>query len=349
MEKSKSKIIAKCSQFQIGALPGHQPQEHLFVLKSTISLYSYLDIALIFQFYDISKYFDKENLKDVMDSLYQAGIMGKIYRLWYEINKSNRIKIQTGCGMSQSAETGENLAQGSIGGALASTLNLSIGIDTLFEGSTDEVSYGSTRLGPAMFQDDLARLCTTVHGAQAGNDRIDTVMNLKQLKLNIDKSSFLLLGRKTQIEKIRNIIEKDPLLLSGEIIKEKSDEKYLGEYIHSEGLSKSIDFTVQKRYWLTLSAIMEIKTILNDYRIHVPGGINTGIMLWELAVIPMILNNADTWNDIDSVTLKKLEDLQNMLIRYLFNTPRSSPIPALCWDVGMFKIKYRILQKQLNF
>ena len=59
-------------------------------------------------------------------------------------------------------------------------------------------------------------------------------------------------------------------------------------------------------------AIVEIKTIINDYRINTPGGLNTGIMLWELSVIPMILNNSETWNDIDGDTLKSLEDLQKI-------------------------------------
>ena len=92
--------------------------------------------------------------------------------MWFEINKSNKIKIQSGAGTSDEAETGENLAQGSIGGALASTLNLSIGTDNFFQSSKDEVSYAEVRLQPAMFQDDLARLCTTVQGAQAGNDKM---------------------------------------------------------------------------------------------------------------------------------------------------------------------------------
>ena len=47
VEKSKSRSIDKCNKFQIGAMPGHRSQEHLFVLKNTISLYIYLDIALI--------------------------------------------------------------------------------------------------------------------------------------------------------------------------------------------------------------------------------------------------------------------------------------------------------------
>ena len=77
VEKSKDRIVSKCSKFQIGALLGHRAQEHLFVLKSTINLFVYLNEPLIFQCWDISKYFDKESLKDTMDALYQSSPGGR--------------------------------------------------------------------------------------------------------------------------------------------------------------------------------------------------------------------------------------------------------------------------------
>ena len=123
-----------------------------------------------------------------MDALYQARVNGKLYRLWYELNKNNSIKIQTSVGMTSKAETGENVTQGQIGSGLISTLNLSEGVQDFFSGSVDEVSYGTLRLGPVMFQDDLGCLSTSAQGAQAGNHKIETIMNLKQLKINVDKS-----------------------------------------------------------------------------------------------------------------------------------------------------------------
>ena len=47
VEKSKQKIIKKCSKYQIGAIPSHRPQEHLFTIKSVIALYTMLGLALI--------------------------------------------------------------------------------------------------------------------------------------------------------------------------------------------------------------------------------------------------------------------------------------------------------------
>ena len=60
----KNKIIESFSRYQIGAAPGHRPQEHLFCVRSLISLFKLMKKPLILSFYDISKFFDKELLAD---------------------------------------------------------------------------------------------------------------------------------------------------------------------------------------------------------------------------------------------------------------------------------------------
>ena len=51
INKAKPKIVQNCSKFQIGSIPGHQPAEHLFVIKSIIALYQEQDKMLILQCY----------------------------------------------------------------------------------------------------------------------------------------------------------------------------------------------------------------------------------------------------------------------------------------------------------
>ena len=53
---------------------------------------------LIIQLYDISKFFDKENLADVMGEAYKSGIKGKMYRLVSKMNEKRMIKVLTSVG-----------------------------------------------------------------------------------------------------------------------------------------------------------------------------------------------------------------------------------------------------------
>ena len=173
--------------------------------------YEMLKISLIMQLYDISKFFDRENLQDGMNTLYNCGIHGKLYRIIYELNRKTVLKVKTGVGLSDSTELGENITQGSIGGALISTANLDYTVNNHFELSQYEISYSQIRLQPLIFQDDLSRLSSSVENAQAGNIYIEACMESKLLDLNTDKSCYIVLGNKKNMQKIKKGSNCQPL------------------------------------------------------------------------------------------------------------------------------------------
>ena len=346
---SKPRIVSKCSKFQIGGMPGHRPSEHLFCIKSIMALFEQMDIPLIMQFFDISKYFDSEVLRDAMASLYEAGICGKLYRLLFELNKETEVMIKTGVGLTKAGHVGESVAQGSIGGGLISSLNLDVEVNNFFSGSRDEVAYSNVRLQPMILQDDLARLCSSTESARAAIKRIETVMKLKQLTLNVDKSSYIVCKNSSQSKNIKDDLLLNPLTYDGLPMKEKLCEKYLGDMLSGEGLSASIRATISERHGRIYTAILEAKTILEDYRANRAGGVSVGIMLWEMAILPSLLNNSETWVNIDEDSLKKLENLQNTMLRIIFSTPTSTPKAALLWDTGVLPMEQQIEQKKLLF
>ena len=77
MDAAKDTLIHNMSKFQIETKPGHRAQEHLFVLKSVLSLYLTFDKAVILSMWDISRYFDAKCLTDVMNELHKNEIKGK--------------------------------------------------------------------------------------------------------------------------------------------------------------------------------------------------------------------------------------------------------------------------------
>ena len=125
-----------------------------------------------------------------MNSLYDAGIKGKLYRLWFMMNCDNQVKVLTSTGMTGIRTTGENVGQGTVGGAILSSLNLDVGVTEGFKESCHEIYYGGKiRLNPLLYQDDSLRLATSVSSAQYGNNLMESIMNRKLLTIN-DKSSY---------------------------------------------------------------------------------------------------------------------------------------------------------------
>ena len=81
---------------------------------------------------------------------------------------------------------------------------------------------------------------------------------------------------------------------------------------------------------------------------QVIGGIVGGLDIWEMAVIPMLLNNADVWTEIDANAVKELEYLQNLFLAVLMNVPMTGPQLALCWDTGTSKMENGIKMMKLK-
>ena len=132
-------------------------------------------------------------------------------------------------------------------------------------------------------------------------------------------------------------------------MKNKTSEKYLGDFIHSDGVSASADATVNDRHGKMISAIKEITSIVEDCRSTTLGGLKVGLEIWELAFIPSLLNNCSTWMEIKGPTVEKLEEIQNSLYRNLLNVPFTTPKASLIWEMGGIKMKFRIMQRKLIF
>ena len=103
-----------------------------------------------------------------MNELYKSNIKGKLYKLMYEMNKDIRITVRTAVGDSNKELVGETVTQGSLEGAVISTNNISNGIEDFFKTSEHEVFYGTLKLQPFAFLDDIERFAHDPVEAQYG-------------------------------------------------------------------------------------------------------------------------------------------------------------------------------------
>ena len=79
------------------------------------------------------------------------------------------------------------------------------------------------------------------------------------------------------------------------------------------------------------------------------GGMLAAIDLYELAIVPALLTNAESWTDISQEALDALEELQNMFLRIILRVPMRTPKMAMRWDFGMLSMRFRIMIRKLTF
>lgn len=282
---AKEDIIKNMTKFQIATKPGHRSSEHLFVVKSLMVLNEHLKKAMIISLWDLKKYFDSENLRDCMSELYKNNIRGKLYRLLFKMNKNVKIRVKTAVGATDEVDTGETVAQGSLEAALVSTVNLDNGVNDYFgeneEEENEEVCYGDMNLRPLLYQDDVLKMSETRLSSQVANNKMETMAETKLLDFNLDKSAYLITGNRKARKDIMGEIVGNPLIFCGEKMKKVKDDKYLGDWI-SCTVADSVCKTGNKRIGLATRAIYDIKTIIQDCRAQVVGGITVALNLWEM-------------------------------------------------------------------
>ena len=206
------------------------------------------------------------------------------------MNKNTRITCRTPVGDSTPKEIGEGIGKGTIEGALCSAVNLDQGVTDFFANSEYEVSYGDVVLRPALFQDDVSRFCEDPLSAQMGNDKMEALAETKLLDYNMDKTCYIVVGKDKERKHLEDEFKANPPTLYGQKMKISSEEKYLGDQINCGGLAASVAATIEKRSSKVIHSIYEIRAILDDCRIHVAGGLTAGLDIWEMAVMPYILN-----------------------------------------------------------
>ena len=348
LHHAKDNLLKNMSKFQLACKPGHRPSEHLFVLKSVFTQYKQNKKGLLCTSYDISTFFDSEDVFDVFGEVYNNQVKGKVYRLLFEMNKNTRVKINTPVGVSQSADTGPIITQGGVEAGLLSSVSIDNGTNVTFAASDCEVNYFDIKLAPLKYQDDIFRMAETVASAQFSNDVLEDLFEKKSLSFNLSKSQFLIMGNRKTRKKLKSELEKKPLTLCGQEMEEAKALKYLGDYV-SFDLTDSVHQTVLKRVSIVKHAMYEIRAVIEDPRAEKLGAIDLAFSIWETAVIPMLLHNADTWLDISKKTIKVLDNLFHSFCQKIFRVGVGCPIPSYYWQSGSKKFSILILQKKLNF
>jgi hypothetical protein len=166
--------------------------------------------------------------------------------------------------------------QRSIGGGLISSCNLDYSLNKYFRSSSSEVFYHDLKLQPLIYQDDLGRFSTSV---QDGTKKIESCMESKLLDLHSDKSCFMIFGSARKKKAAHDNLDVNPIKLYDKPMKEKLKEKYLGDLIHSDGNSASVQATVNDRYGRIKVGTFQNRQIIEDCRSKQVGGIKAGIQL----------------------------------------------------------------------
>ena len=345
VDKMRPPLINSATIYQLGGLPGHSILEHLITLKMIMARVEDIGIGIIFLIVDIMSYFDKEDIYDCLETMETLKVNKKAARLWFKLNQDTEVAVKMPCGMTETAKVGDCLAQGTSSAGLVSQANLDHGLNRYFSGSKDVLCYGGIRIQPLSFQDDIGSPCSDVSMARVQSTFISSIFQEKTLEAHPDKTCYLILGSEKFKKEAQEEMDTCPIQFNKFTLQEKKADKYLGQVIKSN-LSESALATVQQRSGKIKGATMQIKAIIEDFRMQALAGLMAARDLWEHALLPSLLSGAGTWLGNIKETEDFCDGLQDFFWRVILEIPESSPKIALRCEPKMIGMKWRIWEEK---
>ena len=108
----------------------------------------------------------------------------------------------------------------------------------------------------------------------------------------------------------------------------------VGDIFHQAGLGASVTATIQDREAKVKGAS------------QCAGGARSALDLLELAILPTLLYNSETWVEISKEAEEKLENLQLFFVRLILRVPQGTPKIALRSETGLLSMKLRIWKRK---
>ena len=281
-----------------------------------------------------------------MAELYSANVDARAYRLFFLLNQNTRIRVRTGCGLTDWEEAGDGLGQGSGGAAKVSALNLDRKLDRMFENSKQMIKYGGVRQQPYAFQDDALCMVEKITDLRVVVNDMDTVMSMMQVQPNKSKCGYLLLGPKKLVKEARKMLEENPIMVGDWRVKELEKEKWLGDQL-CNGLAGSVMATIQSRAPKIRRAAYEIVNLVKDYRAQRVGGFGTALLLWESCALPSLLYNCSTWLGMGKKEEEALAECQFFFLRLVLGTGPGAPKHALRADLGAQNTSLQVWKQKI--
>ena len=132
--------------------------------------------------------------------------------------------VKTTCAMTETAEVGDCLGQGTAGAGVVSQDNLDHGLNSYFPGCKDVMYYGETIIHPLGYQDDLGAPCLNVRMARVQASLLASLIQEKTLLAQPDKNGYLVLGEHKSREGLRKELKDNQIDFRKFTLKDKEND-----------------------------------------------------------------------------------------------------------------------------
>ena len=336
------------SDSNIGARRKMNIRNHLFVIYAIInSVVQGKSKCIDIQIYDLVQAFDslwlEDCLNDVYDALEDKSRDDKV-ALLYDINKENKVAINTAVGQTDRIDVDNIVTQGGTWGSLLCSNHIdTLGRNCRSTGNNMYTYKNQVMVMPLAMVDDLVGVANCGFESLDLNTFINTQIELKKLKFHtMDKNG----KSKCNVMHVgKHSIICPQLKVHGSPMHTVTHTKYLGDIVAADSRN---DLNIKSRVAKGMGNITRVMNILEKVTLG-SHYYKTAILLRESIFLSALLINSESWHGVTAENINQLESLDKLLLRKILKTPISTPTEAMYLELGILRIRTIVKARRINF
>ena len=352
------------SDSNVGGRKDRGIRDDLFVVNGIIQEHCTSQAKPVtIQIFDYKTCFDSLWQDEVINELYDAGVQDDKLALLHKINETNIVKVKTPAGLSDARNVEKIICQGDPWGSMECGIIVDgFGKESL-KPEMEPYQYRGTVPVPLLgMVDDILYITESGYKACRANAFINAKTVLKRLQFGTEKCQLMYVGKNIQEHKKIELyvdgwkMQEVQDELTGDLMcKETFDgeheldvsnvEKYLGQILSNDGSNVK---NVARRAGKGSGMVNTIESIISN----VPGGkfhFEIAVIMRNAYLISSMLSCSETWYNVTENDLRKLEQVDESLMRKIFNCSSQVTSEILSLELGLLPVRYIIMLRRIIY
>ena len=328
--------IVPMTQAQGGGKKGASTRDHVFLLRGAMTYALKNKLKMYVTFYDVTKAYDRADVQDMLLTVWEKGLKGKLWRLMAALNTNLTAKVKTRHGMTEEIE---RIAGGKQGGKNFGFLFAKM-MDVLAEDVAKDEKVGvrieNLLLAALEWVDDVVTFAVGDEQQKLTMNHVDQFAVKHKLKWGRDKCNVMEVTSGKHTERKWNLGNLE--------IDSCTQYKYLGDWVMCNGSNKK---NFEDREVKVMTVTRKIIAMCGTdviRKIHM----KALLKMHETCTIPTLLSNCESWI-INSTERGKIQRIELWALKKLLNVPKTTPTPAIWHVTGLLMTDIHIDKRQLLY
>ena len=328
--------IVTMTQAQGGGKKGSSTRDHVFILRGAMIHAMKNQKKMFVTFYDVSKAYDRADVEDMLVTVWDRGMRGKLWRLMKSLNTELTAIIKTRHGLTREILRRAGGKQGGKNFGFLFAKMMDVLAEEVEKDETIGVLFEEMRMALLEWVDDVVTFAVGSEQQNLTLACVDEFAVKHKLKWGKDKCNVMQVGSGEYSETKWSLgkLEIDSCM----------EYKYLGDLITKDGKNKR---NIEERENKVMAATRKVIAICGDSVIN-RIEVKALTKLHETCILSTLLTNCETWV-LNKGERDRIQKIELWALKKLLNVPVTTPTPAIWFTTGNLLTPILIDKRQLLY